>query len=129
MGANNKAVWVVDDSEEMRSLYSDFLKAMGFEVTSYSNGKDALEKLKELGDQHNIGAIVSDVCMQPINGFEVLKSIRQQDPTLPVVLMSSFPVSDTEIRKTGYAANSFLQKPFPLNSLASVIHSAMKTAA
>lgn len=122
-----KTVWVVDDIHEMSSLFSDYLKAVGYSVETFSDGKTVIDKLNKLGKEHSVGAILSDICMKPVNGLEVLKQVHQIDPKLPVVLMSSLPISDSQIQQTGTTAFSFLQKPFLLSNLNSVMSRAVSS--
>jgi DNA-binding NtrC family response regulator len=84
-------VLLVDDDPiivrcHMRSLKDEFL------IETCSNGRDALRLLME----RRIDAVVSDVCMPEMTGFELLSAIRQRDPFLPVILASASPTTDAD---------------------------------
>jgi DNA-binding NtrC family response regulator len=122
---HGKNVWVIEDTKEMLSLFKDFLSTLGYQVSAFANGKEAVERLGNLGTHHDVGVVLSDVCMSPVNGLEVIREVNKIDPHLPVVLMSSLPAEDTQ-KEAMVVPFSYLQKPFPLTNLAAVVESALK---
>lgn len=80
-------ILIVDDDEIIRSLFTDLLSEEGYEVTCSSNGKEAIERVKEKSFQ--IAFI--DVHMPIMNGAETGKAIRELSPSTEIVMMDSFP--------------------------------------
>jgi sigma-B regulation protein RsbU (phosphoserine phosphatase) len=100
-------VLVVDDTEEMRLLYSHVLRAEGYQVSVAVNGKAALAALE--GEPPDL--ILLDHMMPGMSGAEVLKKIRQ-DPRLadiPTVFLTASTLDITEALDLG--ATDFFAKP------------------
>ena len=101
------AILVVDDSELVAYYVGQLVGRMGFRVVLASNGQEALDRLA--GEEFI--AVVSDVEMPVMGGFEMARKTRLLYPGLPVVLISgSF---DEERRRTALAsgARDLLEKP------------------
>lgn len=78
-------VLIVDDDEALRNSLALLLKASGYEVSTATNGLEALTLLKS-----GIPAVVlSDLNMPEMSGFELLSAVRQQFPKLSLVAMSA----------------------------------------
>jgi CheY-like chemotaxis protein len=84
-------ILIVDDDEAVRHSLSLLLEASGYEVSSASNGVEALELLKS-----GLSAVVlSDLQMPKMSGYELLSVVRHNFPKLPIVAMSGAAVEDT----------------------------------
>jgi signal transduction histidine kinase/DNA-binding NarL/FixJ family response regulator len=114
-----RTILVVDDRWENRSVLVNLLSPLGFELFEAENGKEGLEKAEEL--QPDI--IISDLAMPVMNGFEMLRQLRNQ-PTIKhlKVIVSSASVSDIDQQKSIDAGgDDFLAKPVQVNELLKVI--------
>lgn len=82
-----KVILLVDDDLTLREMYDDRLKAEGFEIVQASNGEEAIAKAKET--KPNI--ILLDVMMPKINGFDVLKELKEMPETkdIPVIILTA----------------------------------------
>lgn len=108
-----KRVLVADDEPMTAELLAYMLDHKGFEVERAYDGRDALERIRETRPD----AVVLDVLMPSLYGYEVAKAVRQ-DPELchvPVVLYSSVDEEDVDWQEAG--ANFFLQKPIDICAL------------
>lgn len=103
-----KKVLAVDDSEPVRKLVSLVLKAAGYEVTTASNGAEALQKFQQ--DYYDL--VVTDMNMPVMHGLELIRSIRETNGDVPILALTS--ESETEIRRRGSeaGANGWVLKPF-----------------
>lgn len=79
-------VLVVDDDENLRSLYKKNLEARNYTVETAVNGEDALAKVQ----QFNPNIIILDVMMPKMSGIEVLKSLKNDEnlKNIPVVMLT-----------------------------------------
>src|SRR5215216_3564757 len=77
-------ILVVDDDIELTDLLSQYLEAEGFTVISVADGKEAIKK----AINQNFAAIILDVMLPGLNGFEVLKGIREHKQT-PVLMLTA----------------------------------------
>lgn len=110
----NKRIYVlvVDDEDVMRNLFTDLLTEQGYEVIAVKNGREAVEKVKEI----NFVIAFIDVHMPVMNGVETLRVIRKIKPQTRIVMMDSFP--DTlieEAKREG--AITCIHKPFEIKEV------------
>jgi two-component system response regulator FlrC len=80
------AVLIVDDDPHLRAALVDTLGAGDHQILSAGSGNEALEIQKV----QDIGLIVSDLQMQPMDGNELLGKVRQAHPQLPAVCMTAY---------------------------------------
>ncbi len=81
-----KKILVVDDEESIRELYRADLADEGYEVELAVDGRDALRRL----DSFRPNLVTLDIKLPDIDGIEVLRRIREKNPTIPVVLLTAF---------------------------------------
>lgn len=123
---NSKTIAVVDDQPEMRQLLRDFLTTQGYRVECFSSSTGAIKALENQNGHPRFAAIVSDVNMGGgMNGMDLLKSIKEEHPDLPVLLITahSTKFQADEAKKAG--AYDYLTKPFPLSRLANALQSVL----
>ena len=104
---------VVDNEEVMRKLVYDVLKAEGYEVYSFANSKEALEKIIE----NDFDFVLTDIKMPDLNGVELVKRIHQINPGIGAIFMTGYAdlLSAQEALKEG--AYDYILKPFDLNEV------------
>ena len=107
-------VLLVDDHLDMVEMLAEGLVDRGFDAIAVGSGKDALVHL-ETG---RFDAVVTDLRMQPIDGFEVLAHSRALDPDRPVIIMTAFSAVDSAIDAVRQGAFHYRSKPFKLDELA-----------
>ena len=72
-----KVILLVDDDLTLREMYDERLKAEGFEIIQASNGEDAIR----LAHESKPNVILLDIMMPKINGFDVLKQLKEDEET------------------------------------------------
>ncbi len=108
-------VIIIDDEKNIYELIKRIYKGCNF---IYSN--NGLDGLTQVIDRSNeIEAVFLDYNMPKQDGLETLKKIRLQKPDLPVFMMSGNP--DIKQKALTYGATKFLEKPFDLFELTSLI--------
>jgi serine phosphatase RsbU (regulator of sigma subunit) len=114
--ANSAHILVVDDEPQLRELIGSCLRAKGFEVREAQDGEDGLSCLsRQLPD-----LLLCDVQMPRIGGLEVLKTVKQRYPRLPVIMISGAGFIHDVVAALRLGAWDYLIKPFA--SLAVVEH-------
>jgi two-component system chemotaxis response regulator CheY len=105
-----KVILVADDSPSIRKFVSFALAAKGFEVISAGDGMEALEKLPN----GNVNLVITDLNMPNVDGFELIKSIRDniEFKEIPIIILSSLGGKEEIEKGMKYGANSYLVKPF-----------------
>jgi DNA-binding response OmpR family regulator len=110
-------ILVVDDEKTVRRLLERFLTKEGFQVLTAGEGKDALELVK-CQKPH---VILLDIRMPGMDGMEVLKAIRQIDPSVPIVMLTGVTDLDHIKLAVGLGADDYLLKPFDLSYVLSYL--------
>lgn len=115
-------ILIIDDERAIRSSLRDILEYEKFEVVDAADGKSGLEILeKEKPD-----LIFCDIKMPGIDGIEVLQSIMQKNPDLPVVMISGHGTIETAVEAVKKGAYDFIQKPLDLNRILVTIRNAFE---
>jgi DNA-binding NtrC family response regulator len=117
-GKDSFRILLVDDEEVAHKSIGGFLQDLGYHVLIAENGKQALDILqKETG----IGLVISDVRMPVMDGLELLKSIRNQETRIPVILITGYGNVDSAVEALRNGACDYLKKPINLRKLMATI--------
>jgi two-component system response regulator MprA len=109
----NGRVLVVDDEPDVREAVETALELDGHRVTT---AVDGLEALKKLG-QGEFEAIVLDVLMPNLDGFEVCRRVRSAGNRTPILILTARDSEEDTIRGLDLGADDYLVKPFALGEL------------
>ncbi len=114
-------ILVVDDQLEMARVLADDLTDAGYAVETAASAKRALE----LAEKHVFDLVISDLRMEQVDGFDLLKQLKKNDPELPVLIMTAFGAIDTAITAIKLGAYHYLTKPFRLDEVTSLVGRAL----
>ena len=116
-------VLVVDDEDDIRDLLVDTLMDAGFQVIEANNGESALEKAAE----NRADIVLLDVSMPGIDGFEVLRRLRQQPQTqdLPVIMLTPVPAYEGEHVAMDLGVSHYISKPWGPGEVEAVLRVAL----
>jgi signal transduction histidine kinase len=117
-GSGEGVVLVVDDDEPMLRLTTLFLEDAGFEVRTALGGRAALEVLAA---EPELDAVVLDLAMPDVAGPEVLASIREDRPDLPVVLVSGYGEETVRDQLSAEPHTFFVHKPYEPEALVGLL--------
>lgn len=110
-------VLVADDEPEIRDLLRLYLEKEGYEVIQAADGREVLQILQE---DEGIGVLLLDIMMPELDGFHVLKKLREER-NLPVVVLSARTADCDKILGLDLGADDYIAKPFnPLEVVARV---------
>jgi len=101
-------VLVVEDDEGLREALVDTLSLAGYNCVEADSGESALLVLKN----HQVDIVVSDVQMGGMSGLSLLKSIKNQQSNLPVLLMTAYGTIDDAVQAMQDGACNYIAKPF-----------------
>jgi DNA-binding NtrC family response regulator len=108
-------VAVVDDELDLVLLFKDALSDIeGVNVLGFTDPRLALEHF--MVNQANYEAVISDFRMPSMNGIELLKKIKEINPTVKTLLVSAFEVED-ELFQECLCVDKMLQKPIHISTL------------
>ena len=109
-------VLIVDDELSIRTSVRDLLEDEGFAVEEAKSGEECLRFLQP-GSEKNIDAVLLDIWLPSMDGMEVLKTVKQSYPHLPVIMLSGHASIETAVIATKYGAYHFVEKPFSAETL------------
>ena len=116
-----RKVLVVDDEERMVRFIRLNLEHDGFVVVEASNGKQALQRLRDVTPD----LILLDVMMPDLDGFEVLEMIREIS-SVPVIMLTAKGEEDDRVRGLEKGADDYITKPFSPRELVSRIKAVLR---
>lgn len=115
-----KKILAVDDSRSVRKLVEFTLKNGGFQVTTAEDGQEALDIMaRDLFD-----AVILDINMPRIDGFELLKRMKANDAlvSVPVVMLTTEGQEQDKEQATILGAAAYLVKPFKPTALLALVN-------
>jgi putative two-component system response regulator len=117
-------VLVIDDEALVRSVIAEILVDAGHEVREATNAEEGLEALVTGGPD----LIVSDILMPGLSGIELLRRVREQRPSLPVVLVTGAGTYTNLSDALAGGADGLVMKPFSHAELAAAVAGALERA-
>jgi DNA-binding NtrC family response regulator len=115
--AKKRSILVVDDEDALRTVLSSELTNEGYEVRSASDGDEAIGELQKAA----FDLVLLDIKMPRLNGFEVLKFIKENHQTSKVVMLTGFADLKNAIESKKLGADDFVSKPYDLVDLLTTI--------
>ncbi len=108
--SRQRKILVVDDVEVNVQLLTSYLKAAGYEVIPASDGREAIQKVRNIEPD----LVLLDVMMPKLNGFDTCKILKEDSDTkfIPVIMVTALNELEDKIRGIDSGADDFLSKPF-----------------
>jgi EAL domain-containing protein (putative c-di-GMP-specific phosphodiesterase class I) len=110
-------ILLVDDEPTIVRGFARILTAAGFTVEVAHDGREAAE----LARAKSFDVIVSDIAMPEMNGLQLLRSVREHDLDVPVILMTGGPAVESAVQAMEYGALRYLIKPVEAKYLEEVV--------
>ena len=123
MPAKNR-ILVVDDEDALRTVLSSELEGEGYHVRSAADGQEAINILG--GQEFDL--ILLDIKMPNVDGFEVLKFVKDRQPKTKVVMLTGFADLKNAIESKKLGAEDFVSKPYDLVDLLTTVERVLTTA-
>lgn len=116
---------VVDDDPQFRQVLAGELQRVGYAVSMAGSGTEAIRVAAESGPQ----VVLLDLRLPDMDGLDVLRGLRQNDPLVEVILLTGHGSIDTAIQSVRMGAFDYVSKPCPLDELEIRIQRAVETRA
>jgi len=116
MPAKNK-ILVVDDEDSLRTVLCGDLEGEGYLVSSAADGQEAINILTT----NDFDMILLDIKMPNVDGFEVLKFVKEKNPKTKVVMLTGFADLKNAIESKKLGAEDFVSKPYDLVDLLTTV--------
>ena len=119
----NNSILVVDDEARMRKLIKDFLVAKGYSIIEAEDGEKALQIFEE--NQPKIDLILLDVMMPKLDGWSVLRQIRQISK-VPIIMLTARGEEQDELFGFELGVDEYISKPFSPKILVARVEAILK---
>lgn len=116
-------ILVVDDESRMRKLIKDFLIQKEYKIIEAKDGEEALEVFKE--QKENISLILLDVMMPKLDGWSVLRQIRQESK-VPIIMLTARGEEQDELFGFELGVDEYITKPFSPKILVARVEAILK---
>ena len=120
---NNITILVVDDESRMRKLIKDFLAQKGYSILEAGDGEEALHVYEE--NKNHINLILLDVMMPKLDGWSLLRKIRQES-NLPVIMLTARGEEQDELFGFELGVDEYISKPFSPKILVARVEAILK---
>ncbi len=118
-------ILVIDDEIAIREVIKEILEEEGYEVALASDGRLAMKQLRRYDD--DTALILCDVKMPRMDGWEVLKKVREHYPDIPVIMISGHATSaEDAMQAVRLGAYDYLTKPLDHNKLILAVRNALE---
>ncbi|HEU4363919.1 MAG TPA: sigma-54 dependent transcriptional regulator, partial [Candidatus Krumholzibacteria bacterium] len=114
-------ILVVDDEKSMCQFLSIMLRKEGYEITTVSSGKKAVEEISS----SRFDVVLTDIKMAGMDGMEVLREIKRVDATMPVIIMTAYASQKTAIEAVNQGAFHYLIKHAKNDEIKMVVRNAL----
>jgi two-component system nitrogen regulation response regulator NtrX len=123
MAKSTKAtILLVDDEENILETLTGILEDEGYQIITASSGESALKKISETSPD----IVLLDVWMPGIDGIETLKSLRENNKDVCVIMISGHSSIDTAVHAIKLGAYDFLEKPLSLDKVLILVRRALE---
>jgi DNA-binding NtrC family response regulator len=117
MATRKSTILVVDDEDALRTVLSSELMNEGYDVKTAGDGDEAITEIQKAP----FDLVLLDIKMPRMNGFEVLKFIKESHPKTKVVMLTGFADLKNAIESKKLGADDFVSKPYDLVDLLTTI--------
>jgi len=100
-------IYLVEDEKSLNILLEKYLQREGYEVTTFSEGKPAIERIQDMPDLW-----ILDIMLPDIDGYEIIKAIKQFNKNTPVIFMSARNEELDRVVGLELGSDDYLSKPF-----------------
>ena len=122
---DNGYILIVDDEQRMRSLIKDFLKQKNYSSLEAADGEEALQVFEE--NKNKIKLILLDVMMPKLDGWSVLRQIRQTS-NVPIIMLTARGEEQDELFGFELGVDEYIPKPFSPKILVARVEAILKRA-
>lgn len=119
----NNCILIVDDEARIRKLLKDFLNVKGYCILEAEDGEQALEVFEE--NKNKISLILLDVMMPKLDGWSVLRQIRQESK-VPIIMLTARGEEQDELFGFELGVDEYISKPFSPKILVARVEAILK---
>ena len=122
LDVQDRLILVVEDEYDIGDIIEHYLQREGMRVIRAMNGKQAIE----INATQSIDLILLDIKLPELNGWEVLKRIRQSNQRTPVIMLTALDQDVDKVTALRMGADDFVIKPFNPNEVVARVHAVLR---
>ena len=115
-------ILIVDDNEELCAIFKEALEEEGYVIATALDGREALAEAKKT----HFDLIITDKNMPRMGGVRLLRSIRELDPDIKIILVTGFGGKQSYIKAMELGADEYLNKPLRIGDLKKFVSNIIK---
>ena len=117
-------VLVIDDDSLMREFVEEAMMRAGYRVDTAPDGETGVGRFVE--KNHDI--VITDLKMQPVDGLEVVRRVREANPAAPVIIMTAYGTIETAVAALKGGAADYILRPFDMDAVQLTVERALEHA-
>ncbi len=117
-----ETILIVEDKESMAQMLKETLEAAGYPSIAAKDGMEGIRQIKD----NKIALVLTDLKLPRKNGMDVLRAAKEEDPMLPVIMMTAYGSVDVAVKAIKEGAFDFVTKPFDTDHLLHLIRRALE---
>ncbi|MGH8755976.1 MAG: response regulator, partial [Burkholderiales bacterium] len=117
-----KPVWIIDDDRSIRWVFEKALTREGIPFKTFAAAPEAMAAIAASPPQ----VVVSDIRMPGASGLELLQTLKERYPQLPIIIMTAYSDLDSAVAAFQRGAFEYLAKPFDVDHAVELIRNAMQ---
>jgi two-component system response regulator PilR (NtrC family) len=122
MERNKGKILVVEDEKSLREVLKMLLEGEHYDVTSAPDGLEGLNYI----DKDIFDLVITDMKMPKVDGFKVLKKIKEISPETIVIMITAFGTTETAIEAMKLGAYDYINKPFKIDEIRLIVKKAIE---
>ena len=122
LDVQDRLILVVEDEYDIGDIIEHYLQREGMRVIRAMNGKQAID----INATQSIDLILLDIKLPELNGWEVLKRIRQSNQRTPVIMLTALDQDVDKVTALRMGADDFVIKPFNPNEVVARVHAVLR---
>jgi len=116
-------ILIVEDKDSMAKMLQETLETVGYHPLIARDGIEGIRKIRE----SKIDLVLTDLKLPKKDGMDVLRAAKEENPMLPVIMMTAFGTVDVAVKAIKEGAFDFITKPFDTDHLLHLIKKALET--
>jgi PAS domain S-box-containing protein len=124
---NNRRILIVDDRREVRDLVQRCIEDAGGQVQTASHGREALEQIKELESQSPLDAVLMDMQMPIMDGYQAVRRLRSDGFSRPIIALTAHAMQGDREKCLAAGCDDYISKPIDRRELVERVRRAILT--
>jgi two-component system, chemotaxis family, chemotaxis protein CheY len=104
-------ILIIDDESEVREVLRLHLESANYNVIEACDGEEGVNMMKSGSNLLQVGMIICDIRMPKVNGIEAIDYLKQNAPSIPIVVVTGYPDSDLAVSLLKKGVKDYMVKP------------------